>query len=374
MEKFLKQVDGIVQRAKIAQKESQERGERFNIFAACGVNHYEMTHSSIIAELLNPEGSHGQDTRFLTPFLKFCCPDFNFSLQGVKVGTEVSVDNGRVDILITNEDGQGLIIENKIYAQDQYEQLKRYDDYAKKCFTKGYKILYLTLNGKEASDDSGKGVKYISISYETDIKDWLEECIRLSSRLPLIREALIQYQNHIKQLTNQDMENKEKKELLATMAEHAEQVKAIYSVEKEYLEYVFDNYVRPKLEKLDGLTYKEINLFGGRGERGFYFQREGWNRSAIWVYTDRSQPDYFCIGISHYEGSPLEVELHKLDCLSEKADKSWPYGWEYLGKYTNWYLDNGTIPDMINGKFVEYITAKVKKILEEIDRKEFKML
>lgn len=374
MEKFLRNVGEIVQRAKIAQKESMERGELFNMFAACRVNHCEMTHSSIIAELLNPVGSHGQDTLYLSSFLKFCCPDFNLSLQGVKVRLEEPVDNGRVDILITNEDGQGLIIENKIFAQDQHEQLKRYDAYAQKCFTKGYQILYLTLNGGDASEDSSKGVKYLPVSYEMDIKDWLEECICQSSRLPLIRETLIQYQKHIKQLTNQVMENKEKKELLSTMVEHADQVRAIYSITwLEYLEYVFGNYVRPKLETLDGLIYKDKNLFGGRGERGFYFQRKGWHRSAIWVYTGRSQPDYFCIGISNCIGDSLEVEFVKLDCFTKQPDKSWPYGWIPLEKYANWYLDNDTIPDMINGKFVEYVTAKVKEILEEIDRKQIIM-
>jgi len=34
-------------------------GGRFNMFGILGVNHYENTHSAIICELLNPQGSHG---------------------------------------------------------------------------------------------------------------------------------------------------------------------------------------------------------------------------------------------------------------------------------------------------------------------------
>ena len=175
------------------------------------------------------------------------------------------------------------------------------------------------------------------------------------------------------------MDNSNKEKLFATMAENAEQVKAIYSVTWfEYLEYVFEKYVRPKLKEMEGMTYEETNLFGGRGERGFYFRRKEWNRSAIWIYTYRSQPDCFMIGISNYNGGSLEVESNKLYCLKEHPDKDWPYGWEYLGKYKDWYLQNDSIPDMIddnkgNNKFVEYVKGKVKEILEEIDNKKTEM-
>ena len=375
MEKFFKEVGQIVQKAQVIQNESKERGERFNVFAVVGVDHYEMKHSAIIAELLNPEGSHGQGTMFLSSFLKTCCqPGFDFALQGVKVYTEFATNGGRIDILVTNDKKQGLIIENKIYAPDGDEQLMRYNDDAKRLFPGGYIILYLTPNGDEASEQSAKGVDYTPISYRTDIINWLKECIRLSVHLPLIRETLTQYINHIKQLTNQDMDNINKEKLLAAMAENAEQVKAIYSVDWfEYLEYVFGKYVRPKLKEMYGLMCEESNLFDKRGERGFYFRRKEWNRSAIWIYTG-SQPVDFRIGVSNYSGGPLDVEMQKLDCLKGQPDKYWPYGWESLGKYSNWYPQHDTIIDMIddnkgNNKFAEYIKAKVMEILDEIDNK-----
>jgi len=39
-------------------------GGRFNLFRIFGVDHYENTHSAIIAELLNPKGTHGLKYRF----------------------------------------------------------------------------------------------------------------------------------------------------------------------------------------------------------------------------------------------------------------------------------------------------------------------
>lgn len=380
MEKLFKEVAEIVLQSKITQNESLKRGERFNVFSAVRVDHYEIKHSAFIAELLNPEGSHGQDTTFLSSFLKNCCPkDFEFSLQGVKVYTEFATDSGRIDILVMNNKKQGLIIENKIYANDGDEQLIRYNDEAKRLLHNGYMILYLTPDGDKASEKSAKGVDYQTLSYRKDIINWLRECVRQSAHLPLIRETIIQYINHIKQLTNQDMDNSNKEKLMATMAENAEQVKSLYCVNwLEYLEYVFGKNVRPKLEKLDGLTYKETNLFGEKGERGFCFLRDEWRYSAIWIYTGNSQPDGFIIGISNYKDGPLDVKMQKLDCLKKKPDIDWPYGFEPLGKYSGWYLQNDTIPDMIDdnsgcNKFVEYIKAKVKEILEEIDKKGIKM-
>ena len=43
-------------------------GTRFNIFHILGVSHYENTHSTILAELLNPEGTHGLHNSFLKLF------------------------------------------------------------------------------------------------------------------------------------------------------------------------------------------------------------------------------------------------------------------------------------------------------------------
>ena len=92
--------------------------ERFNIFRICGVNHYEVTHSSIITELLSNNSSHNFGTKFLDAFIqtlikdKIIDNDYFFSLQDIKVIPEYSVGEfGRIDILITNIN-QCIIIEN----------------------------------------------------------------------------------------------------------------------------------------------------------------------------------------------------------------------------------------------------------------------
>lgn len=124
-------------------------GSRFNLFRIFGVDHYENTHSAIIAELLNPEGTHGLKHKFLECFLETVnvhnlLP--HFDCENCKVKTEADTNNGRIDILITDNNRNAIIIENKIYANDQWEQLRRYNDYAQKEYGDNkYVIYYLTL-------------------------------------------------------------------------------------------------------------------------------------------------------------------------------------------------------------------------------------
>lgn len=132
-------------------------GGRFNMFRVCGVNHYENTHSAIIAEFLNPNGTHGLKSKLLECFIETLGEHFtikSYNCEKSRVLTEHTTEVGRIDILIEDNQNKAIIIENKIYAIDQFEQLKRYDKYAQK-YKGGYQILYLTLFGDTASEQSG---------------------------------------------------------------------------------------------------------------------------------------------------------------------------------------------------------------------------
>lgn len=198
-------------------------GGRFNMFRVCGVNHYEDTHSAILAELLNPQGSHGLKTKFLECFVAMMKVR-DFSCENARIHTQYDTGNGRLDILI-EEDAKkrALIIENKIYAGDQQEQLKRYNSFAENKYGIGnYQMFYLTLWGDKASTQSGGGVNYTPISYKDNVSGWLEKCLEFTVRFPLVRETVIQYINHLKQLTNQDMDTKNKQELTNIVLESSE--------------------------------------------------------------------------------------------------------------------------------------------------------
>ncbi len=214
IENLLNQVKAI---SKKYENIAKITGENFNVFKILGSTSHELSHSAFIGELLNPKGSHGQGSIFLKLFIDSVYPQEkpdwlkNFN-QNIICRKEVNTgiinaeytEGGNIDLLISNNIGHAIVIENKIYAGDQPNQLVRYSYYAKKNF-KQFSILYLTLYGDESEEAKGElelDKDYFSISYRTTIVDWLELCKKEASSFPLLRETIIQYIYLIKYLTN----------------------------------------------------------------------------------------------------------------------------------------------------------------------------
>ena len=121
----------------------------------------------MIAELLNPSGSHGQGDKFLTLFLNILNQADSFTgTQNAKVFKEKSFNKGRdrVDILIELKDDV-LLIENKVDAEDGNRQLERYSGIPIFYGKKGH-LIYLTKYGSDAEEHSHRGVEYLRIPTE----------------------------------------------------------------------------------------------------------------------------------------------------------------------------------------------------------------
>lgn len=221
VKQLLSQVNTL---SKIYNLVAKNTGENFNIFSILGMERSEVkTHSRIVAELLNPNGSHEQGEDFLKLFIqqleqkfpeKFPTIEFkNPRLTLEKYIGKVNDDEGgRIDIFI--EDGKSAIaIENKIDAGEQYKQLERYCNYCETHFKDNFGVFYLTLTGKESNTYCNKD--YYSISYEEDIINWLELCKKEVVNLLILREAIEQYIDLIKKLTHQTLNKKMEKDIQA---------------------------------------------------------------------------------------------------------------------------------------------------------------
>jgi hypothetical protein len=148
---------------------------KLNFFKILKLQNKELIHSRFISFFLNPNESHGYGRLFIECFLKILKIPITFQCKGVK--TEHETKSGRIDIFIENEDDkeQPIIVENKIHAIDQNEQLKRYQNVYQDST-----LVYLTLNGKKASKRSLVDIKegeYTPLSYEDHIISWIRECI-----------------------------------------------------------------------------------------------------------------------------------------------------------------------------------------------------
>lgn len=270
-------------------------GTRFNIFKICGVNHYENTHSAILAEFLSPSGSHSLKSKLLECFIKLYGNDHikgNFDCDTAIVITEYSTDKGRIDIFIKDNQENALIIENKIYSVDQREQLKRYDSYAKNKY-KNYQIFYLTLWGSNADDQSGESVSYTSISYQEHIIEWLEQCVRAAVHYPMVRETINQYSNHLKTLTNQDMDTKNNEELIKMIVDNPSYINSALQVSQIWksCKYEIINRLKPHIRSIAEDLKMELFIgeyFGVNSKDvGFSFRKPEWGFSILfWFQQD----------------------------------------------------------------------------------------
>lgn len=197
----------------------------FNIFRILKAGHEEVgLHSRFLFELLNPKGSHGMGDVFLQLFVKECdLPPLSYDT------VHVLREHANIDILI-QDNNRAIVIENKVYAGDQYEQLKRYFEYTKSSYRQPT-LVYLTLNGTPPSEESIGDVSEspVLISYKFHISSWLVDCIKEAVLRPVLRETLVQYQTLINQLTGNTMNEAEKQEVLTLVGQgdNAEQAAII---------------------------------------------------------------------------------------------------------------------------------------------------
>jgi hypothetical protein len=196
----MEEIDTLLNHVSVLHKQNEDK-EIFNVFQSLGFKSQETMHSKFIASLLDPKDQHGKKHSFLQLFLNLINPDFK--IDNVKVKTEKSVHKRRIDISIENNDSI-IIIENKIFAGDQDQQLEDYFNFCKEE-KKNVELVYLTLYGNPPSDKSLGETLLIardtikSISYEKEIIPWITECVnqcvnqsegRLKTSLEMYNELL----------------------------------------------------------------------------------------------------------------------------------------------------------------------------------------
>lgn len=297
VEKLLNEIGKLVVAQNERTKERYSHGELFNVFNILGLESKEVRlHSALLAELLRPNGMSGVGNAFQKAFLAILGLPENYIVDG-KVSVELSIgittdtEGGRIDIIM--EDGNhAIIIENKIYAQDQPAQLLRYTNFARDNYPHGYRLLYLTLDGKEARDDSAQGCPYQCISYKNEISKWLEECARISFDRPLVRETIRQYINLIKQLTNQSMGTLEDNKLVELVAspEHVAEYLMIINNQTAIENKIRFGFVTEIEKMARDMGYEIVPV----GDKRTYLY-EGWGGYALFKLP-QNESIYFYIG------------------------------------------------------------------------------
>ena len=370
-------------------------GDFFNVFNTIGLWSEEVRlHSAFIAELLNPKGSHGLAYRFLQAFLEeldLNLPDDYINLQRCSqnivervIGPVTEKEGGRIDIIV--EDGNhAIIIENKIYAGDQPNQLLRYNNYGKKKFPNGFILVYLTLDGHEACKCSigGKGFDYKQLSYENNMVDWLDKCYTIADGKPLVQSVIKQYCELIKQITNTDMDTKYRDKLMSVLTDHNNvlAVGEVLKLQYDWMYKIQNQYIWDPLEKFAKSKGLKFGKDYDEGSTGAWIYKEKWKNYKIIVWPKNGKPWYhMCVGVSWYGDNPsrknklFQKDYCRLNCLTscEKPEEEWPYGFEYLPDNIR-YWGYDITDEIVQGKVFEYIKTKFQEILAEIEERKLPM-
>ncbi|MDD4276126.1 MAG: PD-(D/E)XK nuclease family protein, partial [Clostridia bacterium] len=238
--------------------------------------------------------------------------------------------SGRIDIVIKNNFGDAIIIENKINAKDQNKQLirynKRYPDMP---------ILYLTLNEDKPKKHSRseinnnfeliEGNDFVCISYKKDILMWVENCMKEAVNFPILRETLKQYLNLIKYITNQNTNIIMKEEMFNLIVNNPKSIDSAILLENN-MPYIKEKIIKKVIEKITN-QFNETQLpFTTHFEDyGFVHQIGKWN---FQIY-------------SYFEGETLYLGFDKKNKNSDYTNNKDVFI-KILQRYSNKVKDNST--------------------------------
>jgi hypothetical protein len=189
-------------------------------FSALGYfDNNETKQTEIIGSLLRPQGTHGQGTLFLRHLLTKVWPSTNVdewpeeALQRVRIYREHYIhgdlqtgkSSRRIDLLIHVDNHRVLAIESKAKdAPDGWGQVDEYLLHLKQVYTVPYKLLYLSWDGSQPSNDSVSTEDWTlardshvaeAHCYAVFIRDWLEKCRAecVSNRVRFFLEDLMAF-------------------------------------------------------------------------------------------------------------------------------------------------------------------------------------
>lgn len=384
-------------------------GSDFNIFKTIKVTTDEVKHSAFLAELLNPKGSHGQGDIFLRHFVKkfnvekFSCETAYVNAEKF-IGKVTEIDGGRIDIYIDDQKGNNIIIENKIEAKDGNNQLIRYFNYSSK------NIFYLTLDGGEATtkstqdEDNGielrKGEHYQTISYKTDIIEWLELCQKEAVNHPLLREGITHYINLIKYLTGESNNKAMKDELIKLITENPTNLSSAREIHKSFLasqakiQWSFWKAMRNALE-LKGVIIEENDKtvdstrtwnFYNKKDKLFGLWSEIYKKDGISIHWGCEVHDNVYFGFTIEKdsigGISKQSEYRKYRDIVKSLDKSyinsdWWLGWQKTSPELDFRIFNSeAIYSITNQNELNHIVdciaskaiSEIKSFLSELNK------
>lgn len=345
-------------------KKEKEEGRCFNVFSALNMCSDEVRlHSRLLATLLNPKANHGLENEFLKSFLiALGLPEdyITYCKEQIverPIGEVTETTGGRIDIILEDR-GHAVIIENKIYAGDQPNQLLRYYNYGLKTFGKdNFKLVYLTLYGNKPSSDSlgGEDFEFVKLSYAQDVLKLLKKLMKSKPQKPVHR-TIKDYITIIKQLTHQDMDTKYQQSIIkkAIQSNNIDVTSELLLLQKQIGDKLRSDYI---IKPLKGLGFNERQDDNGALWKSLNSKRN----LFIVIKTDEAYWKEAWIAVASEDKTV--VQQSKLDCFTHEPTQNYPYGWSWISdnKGNDWH-DIAQYPAIGKKEVLKWIKNKISEI------------
>lgn len=310
----------------------------------------EMGVSRIIADLLNPNASHGQGSTFLKEFAKKIGQGWISLANDWKVSTEKQVNGQRrIDIYLESSDGI-IGIENKPWAIDQKDQLIDYANYLKEHHER-WLLIYLGNGEPSAESITKENRERLTLSGNLiccnffELSNWLDDCA-IKTKALNVRVFVDEFNNFIRRNINGELDMSEEKEVLEEIRKSLSNISAAFHISN----------AMSKL-KQDLLQLLHDQLETKFSENGFLLVWDNGMNSAWMKYTGfgvkfNSQQDKYLR--FEFDGTSLQQALWGI----RRTDESVEYNsakWKVIndlmmsvfgtGKQSEWWPWWSSIPD-----------------------------
>jgi len=397
----------------------------FNVFSILREPYEEVgLHSAFLHALLSSDGEHGQGAWFLNTFLEQASleavsgehkPEVFREYTRLSDSGDGSKQRDSIDIYIKAGE-RAIIVENKIYAGDQANQLCRYVKLAldENSQPEIIDVIYLTLDGHEPEKGEHQGVKLISsgddqplriqcpngcmldvklMSYADDVIPWLNKCIAHMATYPTTRETMVLYQRIVQGLTGQAMNEEENMEIADLLMETpqsfetASKIMAALDKAKAKIQFQFWDDLASELRNV-GLKESAIMAEDEKGQKytigkiqAFYAKKRNrpWYGIKILLGTQKQHPEnqvcfyievecniYYGFIVQKLDGERIRDAkiiggIQELLKANYKDDNGWP-AWRYPQD------DSGAFDLDINFKSFE---GKALEVIDKDQRKSY---
>ncbi len=385
-------------------------------------------HSAMIGAFLNPNAKHYQNSLFLDTFLQVVDIDFYIDVSISKVYIEYQ----DIDLYIT--DGVNhIIIENKIWAEDQACQIIKYiniikeennlniDDSAIPIISNLY-VLYLTPRDKKVSDEhevkdgyiffSGKDeqlldcssrdmtkrlvpnglknyrVKYKKISYKNEIKKWLNSSLQEVRNIVNLSEILKQYIEVVSMVNKEYKGNVMSLEEFILSKKEDEQdsiIEVLNELVKKYINeknkiklnvfefFLVDDLIN-KFENSDFNMYKVVKTgnFMKKYDGKIEIFKDNWKIRFIIRFEKDNMQNCYCSFLKiddNIELGEIKNKFTKLGNISDSETTITSLKWLYLGEYKN--LDDRIIEIQFKPEKISLFIFEIFKKMEADFREKY---